>query len=91
MTIDKQGRVTPRGVEKEKRLNAKAKELGKKIEASVTTVEQLCKILKFRSHNPKVIDLTSGDDQHRMPETLTEYAVKCPRSEKDLYLYYYLN
>jgi len=55
--------VTPRGVEKEKRLLAKDKEKGQKMEKSITTVEQLCKILKFRSHNPKVIDLTQGDEQ----------------------------
>jgi len=57
LTIDKQGRITPRGVEKERRIHAKTKESGTKVE-SISTVEQLCKILKFRSRNPKVIDLT---------------------------------
>jgi ATP-dependent RNA helicase DDX24/MAK5 len=88
MTIDKQGRVTPRGVEKEKRLNAKAKEKGEKRPESVSTVDQLCKTLKFRSKNPKVIDLT---EEQRMPDTLNEYAVRCSRDEKDLYVYYYLS
>ena len=58
MTIDKQGRVTPRGVEKDKRLHAKAKEKGQKVAEAISTVDQLCKTLKFRSRNPKVIDLT---------------------------------
>ena len=58
MTIDKSGRVTPRGVEKERRLSVKAKVKGEKKQESISTVEQLCKILKFRSRNPKVIDLT---------------------------------
>jgi len=64
----------------------KAKEKGEKIE-SVSTVDQLCKLLKFRSHNPKVIDLTEED---RMPETLQEYAIRCSREDKDLYMFYYL-
>jgi hypothetical protein len=36
---------------------------------------------------PKVIDLT---EEERMPETLTERAVRCKVEEKDLYMYYYL-
>lgn len=87
MTIDKQGRVTPRGVEKEKRLSLKAKEKGTVLE-TVSTVEQLCKVLKFRSKTPKVIDLT---EEQRMPDTLSEFAVRCKKEEKDLYLYYYLS
>lgn len=89
LTIDKQGRVTPRGLEKERRLIAKAKEKGQKFDSKVNTIEELCKILKFRSHNPKIIDLTAEDQ--RMPETLQEYVVKCSRDEKDLYMYFYLN
>lgn len=50
--------MTPRGVEKERRLSVKAKVKGEKKQESISTVEQLCKILKFRSRNPKVIDLT---------------------------------
>lgn len=88
LTIDKQGRVTPRGVEKEKRMHAKAKEKGLKIEETISTVDQLCKILNFRSKQPKVIDLT---EEQRMPSTLHEYAVRCSRDEKDLYMYYYLS
>lgn len=38
LTIDKQGRVTPRGVEKEKRLSLKAREKGQVLE-TVSTVE----------------------------------------------------
>jgi hypothetical protein len=53
----------------------------------VNTLDQLCKTLKFRSKMPKVIDLT---EEERMPETLTERAVRCKVEEKDLYMYYYL-
>jgi ATP-dependent RNA helicase DDX24/MAK5 len=49
----------------------------------------MCKILKFRSKQPKVIDLTVGDEE-RMPSTLMEYAFKCTKEEKDLYMYYFL-
>jgi len=55
----------------------------------VNTIDELCKILKFRSHNPKIIDLTSNDT--RMPTELKEFVVKCSRDEKDLYMYFYLN
>ena len=44
-------------------------------------------MLKFRSKNPKIIDLT---DEERMPDTLQEQAVRCSVEEKDLYMYYYL-
>lgn len=47
----------------------------------------MSKSLRFRSKNPKVIDLTEED---RMPDTLVEKAVKCKNDEKDLYTYYYL-
>ena len=79
--------MTPRGLQKEKRLAAKAKEKGQSVKQEANTVDELCKILKFKSHNPKVIDLT---EEERMPDTLTEFAVKCKKEEKDLYLYYYL-
>jgi len=78
--------VTLRGVEKEKRLQIKAKEKGETRE-TVSTVEQLCKLLKFRSKNPKIIDLTEDE---RMPETISEFAVRCSREDKDLYMYYFL-
>ena len=44
-------------------------------------------MLKFRSKNPKIIDLT---EEERMPDTLEEMAIRCAVEEKDLYLYYYL-
>lgn len=53
----------------------------------MNTIQELCRVLKFRSKNPKVIDLTS---EERMPETLEEKAIRCKNEEKDLYLYYYL-
>ena len=56
-------------------------------ELELNTIEELCKVLKFRSKNPKVIDLT---EEERMPDTLDEKAVRCSVEEKDLYLYYYL-
>ena len=59
----------------------------KKPEEDLTTLDQLCKTLKFRSKNPKVIDLTTED---RMPATLHEQAVKCSKEEKDLFMNYYL-
>ena len=52
-----------------------------------STLDELCKILRFRSKNPKVIDLTEED---RMPDTLAEKVVRCKKEEKDLYMYYYL-
>lgn len=60
---------------------------GKYEEEELNTIEELCKVLKFRSKNPKIIDLT---EEERMPETLEERAVRCDVEEKDLYLYYYL-
>lgn len=59
--------------------------------APVSTIEEMSKILKFRSKNPKVIDLTGGDDESRMPDTLMEQAVRCSKEEKDLYMYYYMS
>ena len=56
----------------------------------ISTVDDLCKMLKFRSRNPKVIDLTANEDE-RMPETLNELAVRCKKEEKDLFMYYYLS
>lgn len=57
----------------------------------VSTIDEMAKILKFRSKNPKVIDLTGGDDEGRMPATLEENAVRCSKEEKDLYMFYYLS
>jgi ATP-dependent RNA helicase DDX24/MAK5 len=54
-----------------------------------STLEKLCDTLRFRSKNPKVIDLTE-EDSGKMPETLTEFAARCKVEEKDLYLYYFL-
>jgi ATP-dependent RNA helicase DDX24/MAK5 len=51
------------------------------------TLDELCSLLRFRSSNPKVIDLT---EEARMPDTLTEKAVRCTTDEKDLYMYYYM-
>ena len=90
MTIDKQGRITPRIAKAEKKQKLRAKtQTGykKEKEEDLNTVDQLCKVLKFRSKNPKVIDLTS---EVRMPATLQEKAIRCAVEEKDLYLYYYL-
>lgn len=54
-----------------------------------STLENLCKILKFRSKNPKVIDLTEEEQEGNiMPSTLAEHLVRCKQEEKDLYLYY---
>ena len=50
----------------------------------------MCKLLKFRSKMPKVIDLTVEADEGKMPSTLLEKVVRCKVEEKDLYLYYYL-
>ena len=85
MTIDNLGRITPR---QQKMMKKK----GLKIEEKESTLDALCKTLKFRSKNPKVIDLTEEnlDGTSLMPSTLTEYAVRCKKDEKDLYLYYFL-
>ena len=52
-----------------------------------STLDELCKTLRFRSKHPKVIDLT---EEERMPDTLVEKVVRCKKEEKDLYMYYYL-
>jgi len=36
-------------------------------DVELNTIEELCRVLKFRSKNPKIIDLT---EEERMPETL---------------------
>ena len=75
--------------EKKKKLKNKSGLAKKKdpLDQELNTIEELCKVLKFRSKNPKIIDLT---EEERMPETLQEQAVRCSVEEKDLYLYYYL-
>ena len=85
LTIDKAGRVTPRSAKKEKKQKILSK--NKPEDPAVSSIESLCKLLRFRSKNPKVIDLTS---EERMPETLVERAIKCSKEEKDLFMYYYL-
>jgi len=97
LTIDKQGRVTPRQQKQAKKDKKKkdkrdksAKKGGKHDKAEkeeLNTIGELCNVLKFRSKNPKIIDLT---DMERMPDTLEEKAIRCEVDEKDLYLYYYL-
>jgi len=53
MTIDNRGRVTP--------VSQKLmKKKGEKLRDKQSTLDALCELLKFRSKNPKVIDLT-GD------------------------------
>ena len=85
LTIDNQGRVTPRQLKKKKKQNFVAKD-------GTNTLENLCKTIRFKSKNPKIIDLTDDMDskRHKMPDTLTEYALRCKVEEKDLYLHYYL-
>ena len=51
-------------------------------------MDDLCKIVRFRSKNPKIIDLT---EEERMPDTLVEKVVRCKKEEKDLYMIYYLS
>ncbi|CDW75544.1 atp-dependent rna helicase ddx24 [Stylonychia lemnae] len=80
MTIDPSGRITPKKAKK-------LKKQGHNKQESINTLEQLCKTLRFRSKQPKVIDLT---EEERMPATLKEYAIKCEQKEKDLYVYYFL-
>ena len=53
-----------------------------------TALEGICNVVRFRSQQPKVIDLTS---EERMPETLNELATRCKKEQKDLYMYYYLS
>lgn len=90
MTIDNTGRITPKQVKKLKKQGLYAQK------QTVDTLEQLCKTLRFRSKNPKVIDLTGtsqsaeGGNAQRMPETLTERAIRCKKEEKDLYCYYFI-
>ena len=67
-----------------------------------STLDALCRTLRFRSKQPKVIDLTDENneaalgmvegtvDLSNMPKTLTEQLARCKTEEKDLYLYYYL-
>lgn len=55
-----------------------------------STLNALCTTLKFRSKNPKIIDLTVEAGKSSMPSTLQEWAVRCKHEEKDLYLYYFL-
>ena len=52
------------------------------------TLDELCRVIRFRSRNPKVIDLT---EEERMPDTLVEKVVRCKKHEKDLFMYYYLS
>jgi ATP-dependent RNA helicase DDX24/MAK5 len=103
MTIDEKGRMTPRSVEKSKRLKLKEKTGGrikggkkkkdekdskeKELSVMEKSFAALCQVVKFRSKNPKIIDLT---EEARMPSTLNELAVRCTKEEKDLYMYYYL-
>lgn len=80
LTIDPNGRITPKKAKKQKKTAYNKQE-------ATNTLEQLCSTLRFRSKNPKVIDLT---EEERMPETLQEFALKCEQKEKDLYVYYFL-
>lgn len=84
LTINNTGRVTPRSSKIMKKKNIQESEIQ-------STLEGLCNTLKFRSKNPKIIDLT--DDTSNavgMPETLVEFATRCKAEDKDLYLYYFL-
>lgn len=88
LTIDKLGRVTPR----QSKIMQKKKQTLDDVES---TMDHLCKMLKFRSKNPKIIDLTAQEDEQAqalamMPETLREYLTRCKTEDKDLTLYYYL-
>ena len=85
MTIDNSGRITPK-------MMKKLKKNGLNQKTTVDTLTQLCKTLKFRSKNPKVIDLTENNEEgsQRMPDTLIEKAIRCKKEEKDLYAYYFL-
>jgi hypothetical protein len=51
--------------------------------------------LRFRSKNPKVVDLTGENEEEkggqRLPETIIERAIRCKKEEKDLYTYYFLS
>ena len=85
MTIDNKGRITPR----QEKMIKKKKEKDMYVEPK-STMEALCETLRFRSKNPKVIDLTKEENEGAMPASLTEMVVRCRQDEKDLYLYYYL-
>jgi len=89
MTIDNTGRITPKQTKKLKKQVMYAQK------ETVDTLSLLCKTLRFRSKNPKVIDLTAAADGveggvQRMPDTLTERAIRCKKEEKDLYSYYFI-
>lgn len=84
LTIDQKGRITPK---KAKQMRKKKGVVAKKSD-DVNATEQLCKILKFRTKHPKVVDLTVDDE--KMPDTLVESAIRCKVEEKDLYMYYFL-
>lgn len=58
MTIDNQGRITPRIMKKNKKSDIIGKEGG-------GTLDNLCKTIKFRSNNPKIIDLTADDQMKK--------------------------
>ena len=85
LTINNHGRITPRQQKLAKKQKRDAND-------GMSTLENLCNTLKFRSKNPKVIDLTDDQESksHRMPDTLEELALRCKVEEKDLYLHYYL-
>lgn len=85
MTIDNQGRITPRQLKKKKKQNFANKE-------GTSTLDNLCKTIRFKSKNPKIIDLTENEESksHKLPDTLEEIALRCKVEEKDLYLHYYL-
>jgi len=85
LTINNQGRITPR---QQKMLKKQKRD----VNDSASTLESLCSTLKFRSKHPKVIDLTETTESgsQKMPDTLEELALRCKVDEKDLYLYYYL-
>lgn len=84
MTIDGSGRITPKKAKKMKKMGHAEKDKQK----SADTMALLCATLRFRSKQPKVIDLTEQGE--RMPETLTEKAIRCKKEERDLFTYYYL-
>jgi len=85
LTINNQGRITPR---QQKMLKKQKRD----VNDSASTLESLCSTLKFRSKHPKVIDLTETAEggSQKMPDTLEELALRCKVEEKDLHLYYYL-
>jgi ATP-dependent RNA helicase DDX24/MAK5 len=56
-----------------------------------STLDALCDKLKFRSKNPKVIDLTvERENGGMMVDTLSEQLIRCKQDEKDLFLYYFI-